>query len=813
MNEIQIYSYIKLGIAALLPALAAVIIYYVDKHYIKEKLSYTVKQIIIGVIFGGFAVIGTEWGIDIGTAVANARDGAVLIAGLLFGGPAGIIAGLIGGIERWFAVFWGVGSFTRVACTVSTILAGFFAAALRKYMFDDKRPSWVLALASGVVMETFHLTMVFVTNMDQVTTAMSVVKACTAPLILANSIAVMLAAIFIAAISHEKLSIEKRKEKTKISQSVQRWLFVSVFVAFIVTTFFMFRVQNELADRQADELITLSLEDLKTDIEIVSDRNMLSVAKDIVNDLDDTSLNRLAEKNSVSEINVVDKEGIIIESTNPDYYGFDMKSGEQSEEFMCLAEDTKTYAQGLKPITYDSSVEMKYVGIKTNDGYIQVGCDARRLQRDIAHEIANIAENRHVGQTGFLIVFNVSNIVVSVPKELVGTSFSQLSSGKTILGDVEDYQTVRLTYDGNEYLAQKNHAEGYTIVSMYPVTEAYQSRNIATYMNVYMEILVFGMMFAMIYFLIKLIVVRKIRSINGSLNEISAGNLDVVVDVRSNEEFASLSDDINQTVDTLKGYIDRAAKRFDEDLAIAKSIQHSVLPMNFGTVSKHRNFEIYATMDAAKEVGGDFYDFYLTEPHRLNFLIADVSGKGISGSLFMMRAKAELKKYTEEEYSVTDAFTKCNNVLCTGNDAGMFVTAWQGCMDLETGEITYVNAGHNAPIIVRNDGTVEYLKSKVNLVLAGVEDFPYTEQKLQLEKGDMIFLYTDGVPEAVDLDETLFGEDRLLNTVRKFKDFPVNEICQKIKEDLDVFVGEAEQFDDITMLALKYTGDSFNEKG
>ena len=139
MSDIQIYSYIKLGIAALFPALAAVIIYYVDKHYIKEKLSYTVKQIIIGVIFGGFAVIGTEWGINIGTAVANARDGAVLIAGLLFGGPAGIIAGLIGGIERWFAVFWGVGSFTRVACTVSTILAGFFAAALRKYMFDNKK--------------------------------------------------------------------------------------------------------------------------------------------------------------------------------------------------------------------------------------------------------------------------------------------------------------------------------------------------------------------------------------------------------------------------------------------------------------------------------------------------------------------------------------------------------------------------------------------------------------------------------------------------------------------------------------------------
>ncbi|MCQ2478115.1 MAG: hypothetical protein MJ091_02695, partial [Clostridia bacterium] len=181
-------SYQKLGIASALPIVAAVILFLLDRYTPFKKLPYVLKQIIFGIVFGLLAVVGTEWGIPMNGAMVNCRDAAVLTGGLLFGAPAGIIAGIIGGVERWIAVAWGVGSYTRLACSASTIIAGFYSAALRKFMFDNKKPVWTLSLAIGVVMEVFHLTMVFITNINDATNAMAVVKACSVPMIIANGL-------------------------------------------------------------------------------------------------------------------------------------------------------------------------------------------------------------------------------------------------------------------------------------------------------------------------------------------------------------------------------------------------------------------------------------------------------------------------------------------------------------------------------------------------------------------------------------------------------------------------------------------------
>lgn len=303
--------------------------------------------------------------------------------------------------------------------------------------------------------------------------------------------------------------------------------------------------------------------------------------------------------------------------------------------------------------------------------------------------------------------------------------------------------------------------------------------------------------------MIKKVVVKNIEKINNSLAKITDGDLDETVNVRSNEEFAVLSDDINSTVDTLKRYIKEADERIDKELEFARQIQHSALPSVFPPYPNRIDFDIFAQMYTAKEVGGDFYDFYLLGKDKLAFLIADVSGKGIPAAMFMMTAKTLIKSLVESGIEPSDAFTKANNKLCENNEAGMFVTAWLGILDLNTGLLKYVNAGHNPPLIKRNGKYFEFLCSKPNFVLAGMENIKYKTNEIQLSPGDEIFLYTDGVTEANDTSYELFGDDRLLESLNENDCLAVEQLCKKVKSDVDRFVGNALQSDDITMLAVK----------
>ena len=798
-------SYIKLTIAALLPVIASVIVYLLDKKTKFSKLSYKSKQIIIGVIFGLLAVVGTHWGIPVNDAQVNCRDAAVVSAGLLFGGPAGIIAGLIGGIERWFSVYLGVSAFTRVACSVSTIIAGIYSALLKKYMFEDKKPGWALAFAMGLVMETFHLTMVFITNMKTPIEAMAVVKACAAPMLIANSVSVLLATIFVEILAKEKLGF--KYNELKISQTIQRWLLVTVVMAFVVTSFFVFRLQSELASAQTDKWLKLNLETVSDDIHDASDRNMLDIAEIVTKelsgrDLTYETLSQTAEKYDVAEINIVDKNGIIVKSNIKHYLNFNMASGKQSAEFLCLLGEAEEFVQKYGAISNDESTMRKYAGIKTDSGFIQVGYDGELFKREIDNQVVDITKNRKIGETGRILIFDKTHGIVSAPENFNGEGIDEEMRSKR----PAENTVFEMMINGSPSYCCYMMTEGYYIFAVLPQEEALQMRNIALYVNAFLEILVFAALFGMIYLLIKRVVVNQISDINRSLAKITGGDLDVTVNVRSSTEFASLSDDINSTVSTLKRYICEAEARIDKELEFARNIQQSVLPSVYPAFSDNKEFNIAALMDTAKEVGGDFYDFYFTHKHKLNFVVADVSGKGIPAAMFMMRAKTELKRFTEANLPSGDIFTHSNEALCEGNDAGMFVTAWQAGIDLKTGETEFANAGHNPPLIKRRNGKFEYLRTKGGFILAGMEGMLYKTQSITLEKGDILFLYTDGVTEATNKNEKLYGEDRLLETINS-KDFEnMEELCKYIKADVDAFVGEADQFDDITMLAFRYDG-------
>jgi len=801
----ELSSVLKLVGAALLPVVFAIIFYLLEKKTKYGKLPYMLRQVVIGIVFGAMAVLGTEFGIPLSGAVVNVRDGAVLTAGLVFGGPAGIIAGLIGGIERWIAVAWGVGSFTRVACSVSTALAGFYAAAIKKYMFNNKKPGWVLSFAIGVVMEVFHLTMVFITNLDQSEKAMQVVAACTIPMVIANALCVMLAALAISLIVGEEVRIGIGTGKKKIADTIQKWLLIVVAFAFVITSLFVYKLQDTTSNDSAEKFLSLAVEDTIADVEDAANRGLIEVARDIDEVLDIYNIYTVAFEYDVSEINMVNNSGFVVATNVSSKKNYNMTFGTTTAEFMCLTKNKDEYAQKLQAVSGNEDVLRKYVGIKTDYGFLQVGFDELSFQDSVANEIVYAAKNKHVGNSGFIVITNKIKTLVSAPESISFSKLDELMPAyeKTL---PEENVVFRTTVNGEDCFGWRESIEGFNVFAFMPVSEAQTTRNIALYANVFMEVLVFALLFALVYFLIVKVVVNQITKFNRSLYKIRNGNLNEVVDVRDNYEFAYLSDDINATVDTLKHYIDEAAARIDADLKMAKDIQSSALPSIFPAFPQRTDFDVYARMDTAKEVGGDFYDFYMTDSSHINLLIADVSGKGIPAAMFMMRAKTQLASLTKSGSTIDQVFTRGNDALCEGNDAGMFVTAWQGGVDLDTGLVKFANAGHNPPVLKRANGKFEYLKAKVNLVLAGMEGAPYRQQEFQLEKGDTLFLYTDGVTEATDANNELYGEDRLLTILNSREFTDMKDLCDSVKEDVDKFVKEAPQFDDITMVAFKYVG-------
>ena len=222
----------KLIIPILINCILVLGVYLADKYSPAKKLPYMTKQIIIGVLFGGVSAFASSYGVEWLGAVVNVRDAAPLSAGLIFGAPAGIISGFIGGLYRWFSIYWGAGAYTRLACSIATILAGFMAAGLRKLMFDNKKPTWGYGVCIAVACEVIHMILIFITNMDNSSEAFEFVKGATTPMIIGNAVAVGFAIIIVSLLSHERFRLKRDKEQ--ISSTFQRWLLVCIVIAYLV---------------------------------------------------------------------------------------------------------------------------------------------------------------------------------------------------------------------------------------------------------------------------------------------------------------------------------------------------------------------------------------------------------------------------------------------------------------------------------------------------------------------------------------------------------------------------------------------------
>ena len=282
------------------------------------------------------------------------------------------------------------------------------------------------------------------------------------------------------------------------------------------------------------------------------------------------------------------------------------------------------------------------------------------------------------------------------------------------------------------------------------------------------------------------------------------------IDIKTGDEIESLSQSFNFMLAELENYIANLSKvtaekeRIGAELDIAKHIQASMLPCIFPAFPERKEFDIYATMEPAKEVGGDFYDFFMVDDTHLAIVMADVSGKGVPAALFMVIGKTLIKDHTTPGRDLGKVFTEVNQLLCESNSEELFITAFEGVLDLVTGEFVYVNAGHEMPFICKAGGDFEPYKIRAGFVLAGMEGMKYRAGSMTLEPGDKIFQYTDGVTEAINLQNELYGMNRLGAILNKVKGGTPNDILPAIKKDIDEFVGDADQFDDITMLCLEY---------
>jgi serine phosphatase RsbU (regulator of sigma subunit) len=646
-----------------------------------KKLNPPMK-LFIGIIFGLSSVLSTHYGIAFEGMIINVRDLGPLSAGLFFSPASGIIAGLIGGIERYIAgAYFNVGSYTKVACAVSTCLAGFVALFMNLKIFKGKSPSPVYALFMGAIMEVFHMYVVFATHRDDMRMAFLVVKICSFPMILYTGLGLAIAAAIVQVITGEWRNpfVKRAPEAISVSQKFQRWLFaitVLVMASSFVTAYY---IDTETSYQMSVDTLESSITHIKEHVEL-----------------------------------------------------------------------------GEGDITPESKVS--YDVIVTGDGYIKNG----------EHK------GRHVDT-------------------------ESLDHVKNSLNSFQD-----TTYFDEDVLILSQMLADSNILTVYLTDESiYWNRDAQAYENCLSSILLSAILYVIIAFLVNYIVVDNITKINVSLERITGGNLNEIVKVRSSSEFALLSDDINETVDALKGYTEAEKKRMAQELTMAATIQDSSLPKVF-TFQDRDDVEIFATMKPAKEVGGDFYDFFFVDSNTLALVIADVSGKGIPASLFMMRSKTAIRNLAIEGGSPGEIIEKTNKQLCDGNDAEMFVTAWIGLFNLSTGVMTCANAGHEYPVIKRADGDYELFKDKHSIALAAMEMLKAREYEITFNPGDKLFVYSDGIPEAINDNVEQYGTDRMLKALNEVKDKSVTETLPHITESINAFKGNAEQFDDMTMLAIEF---------
>ena len=366
------------------------------------------------------------------------------------------------------------------------------------------------------------------------------------------------------------------------------------------------------------------------------------------------------------------------------------------------------------------------------------------------------------------------------------------------------YWHTYISYQGKTYIPfYRKLSNGMVLIICIPKTEMFRNVDAFYFPYTILILLSIFIILAIVYYGMNYYIVNPISKLIDIANKISNGQ-DVNIKIDKPAEFAQLASTYDKMTKNIKT-ITKEKERINSELNIAKAIQASSLPNIFPPFPEREEFDIYALMETAKEVGGDFYDFYLIDENNLMFLIADVSGKGVPAALFMMTVKTLINNLSQVGYEPNELINLINKKIYENNKQGLFVTMFSGIVNVQTGEMIYVNCGHNPPLIKSNSDKFKYLECESNIVLGAFEDFDFKIHKIQLNKGDTLFLYTDGVTEAVNNEEIMYGEEKLLNKVNELSNEDIKSLAINIKNDVVKYTN-AEMSDDLTLLIFKYGG-------
>ena len=783
---------------------------------VKNRKMTMWLRILIGLGYGGCAVLSTHFGVPASHMLLNVRDIGPLAAGLFFDPLSGIIAGMIGGIERYIAgTYWGIGSYTRVACSIATCLAGFLAAFLRVFLYKRRRPAIQAMLFIGMVTEVFHMYTILITHRDDMDTAFFVVRVCAPPMILFTGFGLAAAALIVDLMSGTvKPVLPGGKRKIPpVSHKFRVWMFVICMLIFAVTFQISYSIQTLTCIQNAKDILDTEQKDIRDIYERIIE------TQQGVNSVGET----LAAISAEIITTAVERTGGPDQADRVFLEALRQNIGLESILLTDREGRTMAYAGGRK--LYKELLEALLAG-KSDNPTVLIGNDyAAGAARCGTGMVQTVIRQNTLAEV--LSVASIGRVFSSYHVENEGSFEMIRENGLISIGDHEgsilngqNLSLVREHTDGSAFEADffgtpslcssKKMTDDLYLLVMMPESEIYKVRNMQSYETFFADMLLLTVIYLLIDILVQRLVVNNLNRVNDSLGRITAGHLDEVVNVRSSAEFVSLTDDINHTVTALKGYIEAAEKRIEKELELARTIQASALPQNF--VFPRSDFELYATMDPAKEVGGDFYDFFFVDRDRMALVVADVSGKGIPASLFMMRSKTEIRNMAGRGYAPSEILQRTNNSLCEGNEAEMFVTAWVGIIDLATGHMICASAGHEYPVLMKVGGDFELIHDRHGLVLAAMEGTRYRDYEWQLGKGDRLFVYTDGIPEAINEAEEAYGTDRLVKVLNRWKTEPMTDVLPAVRQDILSFTGEAEQFDDITMLGFTWNGSKAAEE-
>lgn len=631
-----------------------------------------------------------------------------------------------------------------------------------------------------------------------------------------------------------RLLPDARFETTRpLRKTLFLWTAAATAAAIFASTVVSFFFETRSAKREAAQTIRAKLLEAETQaerarenlatIELYERRASVCRARSAAEILrldatppDAERLEELARFLNLDEIDVVDENGICVASWPPETRGFDYSQKPETADFLRVLDDpTLEISQPLRPNANDSRALFQYSAVARRDapGFVEVGLRSDRTAT--VRALANLARfigSFRLGKNGRLFVFQNGVLLRDETSTAADNLDAQTPDADFLDAQVDRFPTdvvFDAHVDGASCFALARKSGDCVFVGALPKSEIFaQRRSTLVLIFVANSLLFFGL-FSVVSLLARRLVVDGVLAVNRSLAKIVDGDLAARVDVATSREFLELSNGVNATVDALQGAIDEVKRRVEKELELARRIQTAALPSVFPPFPERREFDIYAENRPMTSVGGDMFDYFFVDENRLFFYVADVSGHGVPAALFMMKTTALVKNLALSGLPLPQVVAQTNRYLAENNDA-TFVTAFFCLVDVATGRLEYVDAGHNPPFLREPNGRFREIAPQICLLLGVVDDAEFESATLDLAPGAALVLFTDGVTEAASATSSeQFGVERALAAAEKAAATPdasAAKIVDALFAAVENFADGAERSDDVTALAFRYDG-------